>query len=560
MSCRAAISRTSTGGHPAGSLAPQEVQAPPQLFGVGRDPLPAHPHQWALGVGESAQLVLAEHLVADRDLPPEIDQLRRGRTRRRPSTTPSIGRAGGQPQRQSMTATPPGGQQQADAGGVQLRCGVGEKADARQRHPAPTATAAPGAAPGSGPGRSGWPCPVRSAAVPPGDPASDRGRRHRPRPARPAPAGSGPPATAAGTPTSSVPTSISRLVRPAADARTPARRVPGASSRMVSRALPAAGRPRPTAPGSRPGRRPRHRERRSRRPMRSARRARPRHRLSASPGVPARSAADPAPTGFRSICPTVAGGTTASMNASTAAATSVCGSRPSRSPGLLYLGPAHRRHGRREPMHGHQVRTLHDGSPAGERTGPLQVDGGQHPSAIDEVGGERDHLGEKPHRRPVPDSTVAAARELDNRRGRWQPIHRDPPRQQLGALLTARRGEARKRSGESSGAEARDGNSTTVDEPSDSSAGDTANGCSRTVRVDWPALRTGRSGSSAHRPTPFSTEYRQCTTSIANSLRRRRTRRAGPGARNYRAAPSCRIPFNVTSESGGCRTSMQSSP
>ena len=114
-------------GHPAGSLALQEVQAAPQLVGVGRYPLPPDPDQRALGGGQRPKLILGEHLVADRDLPLKCHQRLPAEPAAGSVHHSFNGAAGGQPKSQSMTPAPPGGQQQADTRGVELRRRLGEK-------------------------------------------------------------------------------------------------------------------------------------------------------------------------------------------------------------------------------------------------------------------------------------------------------------------------------------------------------------------------------------------------------------------------------------------------
>ena len=115
-----------TGGHPAGSLAAQEVQAAPQLVRVRRDPLPADPDQRTLGIGQRLEFGLAQHLVADGQLPAEVDELVTAETGAALDDTLDRG-ARGEPQGESMSTAPPRRQLQADAGRVQLRRGIGQK-------------------------------------------------------------------------------------------------------------------------------------------------------------------------------------------------------------------------------------------------------------------------------------------------------------------------------------------------------------------------------------------------------------------------------------------------
>jgi hypothetical protein len=88
-----------------------------------------------------------------------------------------------------------------------------------------------------------------------------------------------------------------------------------------------------------------------------------------------------------------------------------------------------------------------------------------------------------------------------------------------GVVCGAGRGVIRISSGESSGADRREGNNKTAVPalpgwiPAITSAG-AANGCCRAARSAWLGLFTARSESSDHRHKPFEVDQKPCRTSI----------------------------------------------
>lgn len=109
-----------------GRFARQELQPAAQLLRVHRHPLAAQPDQRRLGLGERGDLVLGKGVVADRELPPELDQLV-------PTELAGLGdhtvdrgvRRQGEPE--LAAPIPPGGQENAEPGLVEQRGGGGQE-------------------------------------------------------------------------------------------------------------------------------------------------------------------------------------------------------------------------------------------------------------------------------------------------------------------------------------------------------------------------------------------------------------------------------------------------
>jgi hypothetical protein len=113
-------------GRTPGGLARQELQPAAQLLGVHGHPLAAQLDQRRLGFGERGDLVLGEGVVADRELPTELDQLVATEfAGLGDHTVDRCVRRQGEPE--LATPVPPGGQQNAEPGLVEQRSGGGQE-------------------------------------------------------------------------------------------------------------------------------------------------------------------------------------------------------------------------------------------------------------------------------------------------------------------------------------------------------------------------------------------------------------------------------------------------
>jgi hypothetical protein len=113
-------------GRAPGGFACEELQPATQLLRVHRHPLAAQPDQRRLGLGERGDLVLGEGVVADRELPTELDQLVAAELAGLGDHTVDRGvRRQGQPE--LAAPVPPGRQQNAEPGLVKQRSGGGQK-------------------------------------------------------------------------------------------------------------------------------------------------------------------------------------------------------------------------------------------------------------------------------------------------------------------------------------------------------------------------------------------------------------------------------------------------